>query len=151
VNGLAPLRPYVPDPAAPHRPAPAREGIAPPAGIALRPTPPVTWEAPVTTVPLLRLPMHSTFVLTVGRPLFDLGLALAGARRVPVNYLLHAADVIDGPMDPALVSYRFLNMTWQAKRPLYEHLLAALTEHYEIVPTRELVARLRVETDSLRA
>ena len=42
------------------------------------------WEAPVTTVPVVRLPMHSTFVLTAGRPLFDLGLALVQARGVPM-------------------------------------------------------------------
>ena len=95
--------------------------------------------------------MHSTFVLTVGRPLFDLGLALAKARLTPINYLLHAADVLDGPTDPALASYRFLNMPWRAKRPLYEHILATLTANYEIVPTREYVNRLRPTSDLQRA
>ena len=149
-NGLAPLRPYLPDPATPRRPqTPQRPSSATPISSptgkeASSPTgKEATWEAPVTTMPILRLPMHSTFVLTVGRPLFDLGLALAKARRTPINYLLHAADVLDGPADPALASYRFLNMSWHAKRPLYEHILAALTANYEIVPTREYVARLR--------
>ena len=60
------------------------------------------WEAPVTTMPIVRVPMHSTFVLSAGRWLFDVGLALAKARRVPINYLLHAADVVDAVPDPAL-------------------------------------------------
>ena len=97
------------------------------------------WEAPVTTVPLLRLPMHSTFVLSAGRLLFDLGLALVQARGVPINYLLHAADVVDGGVDPALASYKFLTQTWAEKQPLYEHMLAALSERYELVPTREFL------------
>lgn len=101
-------------------------------------------EAPVTTVPLLRLPMHSTFVLAAaglaaGRPLFDMGLALARLRRVPLNYLLHAADVLDCVTDPALASYRFLRQEWEAKRPLYEHILAEISTHYRIVPTQEYV------------
>lgn len=96
-------------------------------------------EAPVTTVPLLRLPMHSTFVLTAGQWLFDLGLGLSRARRVPVNYLLHAADVVDPVTDPALRSYRFLTQTWNRKRPLYEHMLSQLTETYVILPTQEFV------------
>ncbi len=96
-------------------------------------------EAPVTTVPVLRLPMHSTFVLTAGQWLFDLGLGLSHARGIAVNYLLHAADVVDPPPDAALRSYRFLTQTWDQKRPLYEHMLRQLSETYVIVPTHEFV------------
>ncbi len=97
-------------------------------------------EAPVSTVPALRLPMHSTFVLSAGQWLFDLGFGMLRARRAPVNYLLHAGDVLDRIDDPALRSYRFLTQTWEAKRPLYEHILAALTASYCIIPTAEFVA-----------
>ena len=96
------------------------------------------WEAPVTTMPIVRLPMHSTFVLSAGRWLFDLGFALARARRVPMNYLLHAADVVDAVSDPVLASYKFLNRSWEAKRPLYEHMLGDLSAAYRLVPTREV-------------
>ena len=77
--------------------------------------------------------------LNAGRPLFNLGLALVQASSVPINYLLHAADVVDGVTDPALASYKFLTQTWAEKQPLYEHLLTALNERYELVPTREFV------------
>ncbi len=97
------------------------------------------WEAPVTTMPLLRLPMHSTFVLSAGRWLFDMGLGLARARGVPVNYLLHAGDVVDAMADPALASYRFLVQPWDSRRPLYEHMLARLSSAYQLVPTREFL------------
>lgn len=127
--GTAPLHPYTPASDAPQRPA--RNG----AGSAVI-------EAPVTTLPLARLPMHSTFVLATGRPLFDAGLALATARRVPVNYLLHAADAIDAVDDPALASYRFLTQPWSAKRPLLEHMLAALAGRYRLLPTIEYVDAL---------
>lgn len=150
INGLAPLRPYLPDPVAPHRPQ--RSGQSsnlpmPPPKEDLRKSesghPPAVWEAPVTTMPFLRLPMHSTFVLTAGHHLFDLGLALAKARRVPINYLLHAADVVDTVSDPALASYKFLTRSWAAKRPRYEGMLSALTAAYELVPTREYVVRMQ--------
>jgi hypothetical protein len=92
-------------------------------------------------MPLLRLPMHSTFVLSAGRWLFDLGLALARGRRVPINYLLHAADVVDAVSDPALASYRFLTQSWAQKRPLYEHMLSRLSASYRLIPTKELLER----------
>lgn len=131
-HGLAPLRPYHPSQAAPHRPAKrvTERGNERNHGI---------WEAPVTTLPLFRLPMHSTFVLSAGQPLFDAGLAMAKARRVPVNYLLHGADVVDAVPDPALASYRFLTQSWREKQPLIEHMLAALSQSYRLAPTRELV------------
>jgi len=90
-------------------------------------------------MPFLRLPMHSTFVLSAGQWLFDLGLALVRARRVPINYLLHAADVVDPVADPVLGSYRFLTQSWEAKRPLYEQILARLSATYRLVPTMEFV------------
>lgn len=103
------------------------------------------WEVPVTTVPLLRVPFHSTFVLSTGRWLFDLGLALARFRRVPLNYLLHGADPVDTVPDSALASYRFLTQPWARKRKLFEHMLAQLSRYYRLVPTRELVAAWAAE------
>ena len=97
------------------------------------------WEAPVTTMPFTRLPMHSTFALRTGRWLFDAGMALVRARKVPVNYLLHAADVLDAVADPALVSYGFLTQPWAQKRQLYEYMLETLSMAYRLVPTRDFV------------
>ena len=131
-HGLAPLRPYRPDPIRPERPwrSTAAESDA------------WLWEAPVTTVPLLRIPMHSTFVLSVGRWLFDLGCRLAQLRSTPVNYLLHGADVLDRVSDPALESYRFLQQSWTEKEPIYRRMLATLAGQYRLLPMRDFIAAL---------
>jgi len=150
-NGLAPLTPYRPDPARPYRRmgnegAESRKTQHTEAKTGTR-EPQISdisafWEAPVTTMPITRLPMHSTFVLRSGRWLFDLGLALVRARGLPVNYLLHAADVLDAVPDPALASYGFLTQSWAKKRPLYEHMLRRLSQAYELAPTAELLSSL---------
>ena len=134
-HGLAPLHPYHPDPAKPHRrrSRPICQSTNLPIHHLL--------EAPITTMPILRLPMHSTFVLTAGQALFDAGLVMARARGVPVNYLLHAADVIDAVPDPALASYRFLAKPWSEKQALYEHMLRRLSQEYHLIPTAELIQR----------
>ena len=145
VNGLAPLAPYLPDPARPFRREDGRRTQRQSGGGASmigRTRTSALWEAPVTTMPIVRLPMHSTFVLRSGRWVFDLGMALIRARKVPVNYLLHAADVVDAVADPALKSYGFLTQTWAQKQPLYEHILRTLSAAYRLVPTCEMV-RLR--------
>ena len=155
--GLAPLRPYTPSRHKPHRPAEANTAaivtrrIAPrgrsgASQTGTRPYPTtqdsIVIEAPVTTMPLTRLPMHSTFVFTAGQPLFDAGLALAVACNVPVNYLLHAADAIDPVADPALASYRFLTQSWEEKHALLDHMLSELAGKFRLVPTLEYVDAL---------
>jgi len=144
IHGLAPLRPYRPDPAAPHRRNTQPITQSPNQPIHQFTNSPINnfFEAPITTMPILRLPMHSTFVLTAGQGLFDAGLALAKARGVPINYLLHAADVLDAVADPALASYRFLTTPWSEKKTLYQHMLRRLSEEYQLAPTTEFLAQL---------
>jgi hypothetical protein len=143
-NGLAPLTPFRLSDAGLRnrllrRPISSSGATRDTQSLARSPRP--VWEAPVTTMPFTRLPMHSTFALRTGRWLFDLGLALVRARNVPINYLLHAADVLDAVADPALVSYGFLTQSWMKKKPFYEHMLASLSAAYRLVPTCELVGK----------
>jgi peptidoglycan-N-acetylglucosamine deacetylase len=135
-NGLAPLTPYQIAPL--RNPQSAIRNLQ------------SFWEAPVTTTPILRLPMHSTFVLSAGRWLFDFGFGLARTRNTPINYLLHAADVVDAVSDPALDSYKFLTQSWEIKRPLYEHMLATLSTAYRLAPTVELVGQIARQSQKER-
>ncbi|NOZ27304.1 MAG: polysaccharide deacetylase family protein [Chloroflexi bacterium] len=120
--GWAPLSPYHPDLEAPQRRGDAR-----------------LWEVPVTTMPWLRLPFHSTFVATFGWWLFRLGLRLLLRRGLGVHYVIHPAELIDPVRDPRLSSFRFLRVPWSQKRPLYEAILHHLSEAYCLVPTAEYV------------
>jgi hypothetical protein len=144
LHGLTPLHPYRPKPGRPYQPIGHGDESGRPASQSqAQEAAPYRslWEAPVSTLPLLRVPMHSTFVLSSGQFLFDLGLRLTVARGLPVNYLLHGADVIDAVNEPQLKSYGFLTKPWDAKRPLYQHMLSQLSKHYEILPTHELIAQ----------
>lgn len=118
--GRAPLTPYHPDMEAPERPGDAR-----------------LWEVPVTTMPWVRIPFHSTFVATFGWWLFRLGLALLRRRGIGIHYLIHPAELLDPVRDARLSCYRFLHLPWSQKRPLYEAILHHLTEAYHLVPTAE--------------
>lgn len=135
--GIAPLRPYTPDADASYRAVNSRGGASLMNAVI---------EAPVTTMPLTRLPMHSTFVLTAGQLLFDAGLALTTTCNVPVNYLLHAGDAIDATTAGALSSYRFLVQPWQEKEALLDHMLARLSAAYRLLPTIEYVEELMADS-----
>ncbi len=125
LHGMAPLQPYRPDPRASYRRGQPSPG---------------PWEAAVSTMPILRLPIHSTFVLTAGTWLFDAAMALLRATRTPVNYSLHGADAVDRVDDPSVASFKFLVEEWETKRTVYDHILAKLAATYRMIPTRDLVA-----------
>ncbi len=118
----APLKPYHPDLRAPERPGQA-----------------YIWEVPVTTMPWLRLPFHSTFVVTFGWWLFRWGVRLTRRRGLGITYLIHPAELIDPVPDVRLASFRFLRIPWSEKRPLYEAILHCLSETFQLVPTAEYV------------
>lgn len=133
LHGFAPLRPYYPDKLRPYRTQKATP---------LETSDDITkhfWEVPVTTVPFIRTPMHSTFILSTNQRLFDIGTALVRKQAIPINYLLHGADVLDTIDDPALESYPFLQRSWDEKRPLYLHILKTLINYFELLPTRQLI------------
>ncbi len=53
------------------------------------------WEVPITTTPTLRLPIGAGYVLMAGKGYFARALARLRARDLPVQFLIHGADVTD--------------------------------------------------------
>lgn len=134
-----------------------------------RPLAPYRWdlgattllELPVTTLPLLRLPVHLTYVNfladrseTLARAYFRATLALCRARSVPPSLLLHATDFV-GADDPHCP--RFLpgmRRPAAAKLALLDRLLAAYADAFEVQPLGRFAASAgddlaRVTPDSL--
>lgn len=56
-------------------------------------------EIPISTTPSLRLPVFGTFNLVTGRPLLAASLRAMARRRLPLNYELHAVEMLDPDRD----------------------------------------------------
>ena len=133
----------------------------------LRPIRPYRWrldggrdllEIPVTTMPVLKLPFHLSYLLYLSRfssRLMSAYLATAIAAcqlvRVEPSFLLHPLDVL-GPDDaPGLAFFPGMNLPLAQKLAACRTVLRALGEHFELVPMglhasailarRELAAR----------
>jgi len=98
-------------------------------------------EAPVTTMPFFGLPFHASFVYTAGINLFKIGYRLVKSRNLPLNYQLHALELV-GPDE---MDKRILNKRPGAKMPLnkkfdiYNYILKNISRDYRIVTTKELI------------
>jgi peptidoglycan-N-acetylglucosamine deacetylase len=126
-------------------------------GEGFRPIQPYRWrvgeaglvEIPVTTLPLLRTPIHLSYVLyldllspVLGRLYFNTALRLCRLTGVEPSILLHPLDFLGGDDTDALSFFPAMRRpgAWKLAR-VSEH-LEALTKNFEVVPLGEHAERL---------
>jgi hypothetical protein len=108
-------------------------------------TPPVL-NVPVTTMPLLRAPFHLSYVLWLSgisrflaRRYLGLGLSLCRLTRLPPSYLMHSLDFVGKGEHRDLDFFPGMNLPWEHKREMLEHLLQSLGRGFQITPHRPFV------------
>lgn len=129
----------------------------------LRPLRPYRWqlaqgelvELPVTTCPLLRTPLHLSYLLYLAqyaRPLalayFRTALGLCRLTGTPVSLLLHPTDFLGADEVPALAFFPGMRLRSQAKTAFVREVLELLGASYTILPLADY-ARAQVQTGSL--
>jgi hypothetical protein len=120
----------------------------------LRPISPYRWdnglvEIPVTTMPVVRLPFHFSYVLylcrfspLVGRMYFRLALQLCRAVGLGPSLLLHPLDFLDARDVPELAFFPAMDLAWERKRDLVGQLIDALCGTFEVSGMSRHVDRL---------
>jgi hypothetical protein len=119
-DGLRPIRPYVVDTAAG----------------------PLV-EIPITTLPLIRLPIHMTYLwylwqLSPRLARFYLRLALSTCRLVGVgpSVILHPLDLLGGEDEPELSFFPGMRLSRETKQVFVEEFFDQLAAHYDVRPVR---------------
>jgi hypothetical protein len=125
--GLSPLTPYHPSPTGIHKKGSMN-----------------IIEVPITTIPFLRFPFHTSFVMATqsfgcGTFLFDFGFFLLKLCNIPYNFVFHTNELSD-PIFHADLSRQFgLHLSLKTKQTLCEHVLSKVTQHYTCITTHELI------------
>jgi peptidoglycan/xylan/chitin deacetylase (PgdA/CDA1 family) len=121
---------------------------------ALRPVHPYRWrrpdgtdrllELPVTTVPLLRVPLHVSYLIQLhqvsprlARSYFRTAMAACRLRGVGPSLLLHPLDLLDGRDAPRLQFFPGMGLPAQQKVDVLHETLRVLAESFRIVGTAE--------------
>lgn len=125
---------------------------------AFRPVKPFQWnlgtsrllEIPVTTMPLLKIPVHLSYVIylsrfspTLARIYWRLALAMFRVTRTPPSILLHPLDFLGRDDCPALSFFPGMTLDLKHKLEVVGRVLDSLMARYEIVTMREQARRLR--------
>lgn len=109
-------------------------------------------ELPVTTMPVLRTPIHGSYLLQLyqvsprlARGYFRTALRLCLVRGVAPSLLLHPTDVLGAAEAPGMEFFPGMAVSGVDKTAWLGWVLAALRKHFDVVGTGEHVTRLRAE------
>ncbi|WIX84782.1 polysaccharide deacetylase family protein [Amycolatopsis sp. DG1A-15b] len=105
-------------------------------------------ELPVTTMPLLRTPIHGAYLLQLhaisprlARAYFRTALRLCLVRGVSPSLLLHPTDVLGAADAPGMEFFPGMAAPGARKVAWLGWVLSALREHFDVVGTGEYVSR----------
>ena len=95
------------------------------------------WELPVTTMPLLRLPVHTTYLMflaqkseLLAKTYWNTAISLCRLRRVAPSLLLHPTDFLDVTDVPQMDFFPGMRLPAARKVALVEHTLRSLQTHW---------------------
>jgi hypothetical protein len=123
-----------------------------------RPLKPYFWEVgdrrlleiPVTTMPILKLPFHFSYLLyiatyspTLSRLYFRSALAMCRALRIEPSLLLHPLDFLGGDDAPELAFFPAMKLDGHLKLRILHRLLDRLGRRNAIIPLGPFSDRLR--------
>lgn len=105
-------------------------------------------ELPVTTMPLLRVPIHGAYVLQLhaisprlATGYFTTAVRLCRLLGVSPSLLVHPTDVLGGAEAPGMAFFPGMAVPVAQKIALLHRMLATLTRHFDVVGTGAHVAR----------
>jgi peptidoglycan/xylan/chitin deacetylase (PgdA/CDA1 family) len=132
---------------------------------ATRPIDPFLWsigresllEIPVTTMPLLRIPIHLSYILylsqfsrAAARVYLRIAIAMCRLTGTAPSILLHPLDFLGAEDAPALAFFPGMNLSAEHKIRLVSEVFDALERRYELVTMIEHARRARSEQPRLR-
>jgi len=98
-------------------------------------------EIPVTTHPVLRLPLHMTYLLSLGAisaegmlRYLENALALCRGRKIGFSFLLHAPDFLDSTNLPGLEFLPHRGLSLHRKLDLINRVLEAVATCFRLMP-----------------
>ncbi|MCP4649484.1 MAG: polysaccharide deacetylase family protein [PVC group bacterium] len=94
------------------------------------------FEVPVSVIPGLRLPLHSSYVFMFGKGYFRYGLKRLQKNNVSPCYLFHGIDLVD--LEKQKVSIPFFK-TLEKRLNVCEYIIKSFSKKYELLTTRQLV------------
>ena len=129
--GLAPLQPYFLDEQSIFHPANTGSLL----------------ELPIAAIPVARLPFHSTFVFAIGLWLFRLGMRAFRRTGLPLVYVFHAVDLLNGDADDRLRNYVTTRVPFTRRLEIVQYILSQIAGEYQVITGSQLANEVKGGAD----
>jgi hypothetical protein len=99
-------------------------------------------EIPVTVCPILRTPLHFSYLTSTGKSYFNLGFELINLLKITPNFVFHSIDLVDfcSKFDD-LKKIPVFTKPLRFRLDLAEYILEKLKKRYDLVTTIKLCSR----------
>jgi len=114
-------------------------------------TPRALMELPISCVPKIRLPFHSTFVFALGRWLFELGIRAIQRRQLPLVYVFHAVDLVDEDIGRRLKNYVTTRIPYERRLRAVRSMIARITSEFRVVTCAQLAREYKLKSQRSQA
>ncbi len=101
-------------------------------------------EIPVTTLPVLKIPFHLSYLLylsniseTLMKIYLHLALFLCKITRTPLSFLLHPLDLIGGDQIASLAFFPGMNISTKQKVDTFQYVLKKLKQNFHLLSMNE--------------
>lgn len=106
-------------------------------------------EIPITTMPWIRMPFHTSFTFAVyqmgfGCALFNLGYALLKMTSLPLNFVFHTNELSTPIADKRIKRQYGLNLSLVEKYKICNHVLRAIQNDFNIITSLEYANLLKI-------
>lgn len=97
-------------------------------------------EVPISVLPYLRLPMHSSYIFNLGLGYFELGLELWQRSKLPLCYLFHGIDLVNTQRAGVPLPF-FSNL--KKRKNICGYIIKRLKSSAELFTTKKLAERVK--------
>jgi len=110
-------------------------------------------ELPVTTMPVLKLPFHLSYLIFLGsssirlmKIYMGLAIRLCKITKTPISFLLHPLDLIGGDQITQLAFFPGMNVNSMNKVKIFKIVIQTLSRHYKVVNMSKYLYFIKAET-----
>jgi len=97
------------------------------------------FEIPITVIPNIRFPFHSTMVFMLGENLFNLGIKLVKLYNLPLIYLFHAVDLFPDINHKDKINHPTLRLCFSKRQQIVNNIIKAINRNFNVVSTVEFI------------
>lgn len=114
-------------------------------------------EIPVTTMPVLKIPFHLSYLLYISGYSFwlmklylNFALILCKITKTPPSFLLHPLDLISGDQVPQLLFFPGMNIPTNKKIRVFTYVISRIAKKFEVLPMMEFSSRYGKQISKMR-